>query len=222
VKEVKAGQGVVFAKQPNNPYDPAAVAVETAAGAALGYVPKKLTHLFVHERVVGHIDGHGRNSAGLYGAVVQVRPSLPGITLQQLPLDLWQQGCAELEDLLPHDQFAVLQRSVLGAAKQRCEVTGLDCRSTALKVSPVWRLDYDRQVALLVRCMSVCGPVYAAERVLDPRSSAVDQHAAIQLMQEVNQWGEGDADMYVQHVNLLQAQLLEDGGSWRYDVGVLL
>jgi hypothetical protein len=46
VRALAPGTPVALVREPNNPYDPRAVAVHTLAGASLGYVPRGMTAPF--------------------------------------------------------------------------------------------------------------------------------------------------------------------------------
>ena len=57
-------------KEPQNAYDPNAIAVQTLTGQHLGYVPKEHTDRFPHDVTFGHIYSLGPNALGLWGVTV--------------------------------------------------------------------------------------------------------------------------------------------------------
>ena len=61
-------------KEPQNIYDPNAIAVQTLAGQHLGYVPKEHTDRFPHDVTFGHIYSLGPNALGLWGVTVCTLP----------------------------------------------------------------------------------------------------------------------------------------------------
>ena len=61
----------MMVKEPDNPYDHNAIAVQTLSGQTLGYVPKEHTARFPHDTTFGHVYSMGRaSSVGLWGATV--------------------------------------------------------------------------------------------------------------------------------------------------------
>lgn len=76
-------------KQPDNIYDPNAVAVQTLSGHDLGYVPREHTSRFPHDVTFGHVYSLGQNAKGLWGATVRLPRFCP--CLQQH----WM-GCTEV------------------------------------------------------------------------------------------------------------------------------
>ena len=62
-------------KEPDNPHDPNAIAVQTLSGQTAGYVPKEHTARFPHDITFGHVYSSGRaSSVGLWGATVSHQP----------------------------------------------------------------------------------------------------------------------------------------------------
>ncbi len=56
----------MMVKQPDNTYDPNAVAVQTLHGQDLGYVPREHTARFPHDVTFGHVYSLGQNAKGLW------------------------------------------------------------------------------------------------------------------------------------------------------------
>ena len=62
-------------KEPDNPYDPNAIVVQSLSGQTLGYVPKDHTARFPHDTTFGHVYSMGPvSSVGLLGATVSHQP----------------------------------------------------------------------------------------------------------------------------------------------------
>lgn len=83
IARLMPGQGVTLQREPDNRYDPNAVAVVTLDGAPAGYLPKVLAACLAPQMdagtwrpaaMVSSITGHGLGSLGL---VIKVTPSLP-------------------------------------------------------------------------------------------------------------------------------------------------
>ncbi len=60
----------MMVKQPDNTYDPNAVAVQTLHGQDLGYVPREHTARFPYDVTFGHVYSLGQSAKGLWGATV--------------------------------------------------------------------------------------------------------------------------------------------------------
>lgn len=89
-----ADQAVMMIREPDNTYDPDAIAVQTLSGQPLGYVPKEHTSRFSHDTTFGHVYSMGRaSSVGLWGATV--RPSTLNVNVEQAfwGFDFWGVCC---------------------------------------------------------------------------------------------------------------------------------
>lgn len=72
-----AGQAVAVQREPENAFDPNAVAVRTLAEQSLGYVPKDLTARFPQQLCFGRVYSVGQSEGGAWG--FKVRPGLPAL-----------------------------------------------------------------------------------------------------------------------------------------------
>jgi HIRAN domain len=67
----RAGMALMLCKEPSNPHDPNAIAVQTLSGERLGYVPREHTARFRYDTTFARVQSVGlQPDAGLYGMQV--------------------------------------------------------------------------------------------------------------------------------------------------------
>ena len=75
---------MVFVKEPNNPYDPNAVAVQTLDGQDLGYMPRDINHRFLLDTCFGYVYSVGQTEQGLWGfQVSKYSPAATSVVLKR-------------------------------------------------------------------------------------------------------------------------------------------
>jgi hypothetical protein len=125
LKHVAPFDPILFAKEPDNPFDPNAVAVLCTRGQ-VGFVPGDMTAHFEHECSPGYFEwaaSAGGVGDALIGASVIAMPGLRAAYTQALPRELmpW----ADLSSHLPASLWAQVESLQLEATFGRCQVTGL-------------------------------------------------------------------------------------------------
>ena len=123
-------------KEPDNPHDPNAIAVQTLSGQTAGYVPKEHTARFPHRITFGHVYSSGRaSSVGLWGATVSHQPFCKYLT--HTLTEVWPYSpigsicCSTIWGLITQQGHLVLHHTKFGSPMTL--VLGVPC----LQHSPV-------------------------------------------------------------------------------------
>ena len=243
VSSLLPGEGVRLVREPDNPADPAAVRVETLAGARLGYVPRDRTgevcppgweavggasHCYARVVSVGqaHPD-EGEAGAGVgaadpaaapWGAAVSIHPGLPPLDLDALPPSL--RPAADLAAWLPPPVWDALRGATATAAGFRCGVTGGRGAGCGVCVHEVWALDTPARVAALVGLQALAPEVHIVKHGLS-LARPQDVATAVATLRSVNEWSVEEAAGAARAAAEAAAAAEAEGG-WRLDLGWLV
>ncbi|CAD7694669.1 unnamed protein product [Ostreobium quekettii] len=218
------GDVVILSHEPWNPVDPSAVAVHLLDGRQLGYVPRDSTGVFTHKTTFGRISSVGRNEVNLYGAFIDVQPSLPYFTFCPVALHL---GANEhILDCLGQDHSDRLRQAALEKAGKRCAITGISHEDCKLEVCDEWWCDDDKRVGYMDGLDVLAAPLAWLRRLPGIHAAGTQEwNKGMVVMANINGWSVSEAEQYTsqRRQNQLQMSLSAKGtqaevaSQWKLD-----
>ncbi len=209
VARLTSGQGLSFRREPDNPYDPSAVAISTLDGESIGYVPKERTQSFIHPLAFGRVASVGQveSSGGspLWGCAAEVQPRVPPATVLAEPADL--KGRCNVVALMDGAAWDEVKAEVVEAARGRCAVSGAPTAAVAER----WEADAGARMLRLLGFVAQAPEVTRVERML---GSGEDLKEVLAVM---NGWSAEDVKRYLEGV----AAEAEARRGWRLDLAAL-
>mmetsp|Transcript_20561 Transcript_20561/g.61874 ORF Transcript_20561/g.61874 Transcript_20561/m.61874 type:complete len:486 (+) Transcript_20561:367-1824(+) len=212
LKTIEPGGVVVFTKKPH-PMDPHAVFVDTLSGESLGFVAAVETDYFKHPITFGRIKTIGPEATtSQLGAVVEVQPDVPGLTVDALP-----------DDMLPltHLRLVVTRAAwdcIRGQAYERddyrCRITGGTGPDGLVQAAPLWDVDDEEGTITLVDIITLAEPVRVALQLQRlPNLAGLEdlRSQAIATLSAVNQWTPDETAEYLNHRQQLRSGRTEQG-----------
>lgn len=220
---------MLLVKEPNNPHDPGAVAVQTLLGEQLGYVPRSHTARFAHDVTLASVVSTGQSGdTGLWGCYVRACPGLASCDfVDVLPRSAVPPGSKRPGEAM--DPAAVVGAAAWQAASRsalqrsrHCQVTGVPASKAQLLVVPEWRLDADSKTFRLLQGVTVCEEVFYAKQYGLAAGSGHSSDGTLQkrLRETVcllHAWRGKDFDAYLAFMAQRQAQLDADP-AWKLAV----
>lgn len=140
---------VMLEKEPENAYDPNAVAVKLLDDEKMGYIPKEDTGKFIHSLCFGTIRsiGPAPSSSGVrvLGCLIDTQPKLPPVIPLALPADL-KQNCRDFVGSLSGKEWEACKADLITAGGRQCSIT----RAETENIEARWRILDNEKVVKLV------------------------------------------------------------------------
>lgn len=213
VAQLKPFQGLAFKKEPENPFDPNAVAVHTLDGIPLGYVPKERTGAFLHGVCFGKVHSVGQaEGGGMWGCSAEVQPRIPPVVVLPVPSHLT--GKCHVAELLKGPEWEARKGEILKKAGGRCRVSG----AATNYVGEQWEVNKEAKVFELQGFSAQAPEVSRVAYMLDSGENLRKEVAVM------NGWNEEDLNAYVGYVEKQRHNhgSGEGGGEeWKLDLKVL-
>ncbi|DBA85403.1 hypothetical protein WJX79_007934 [Trebouxia sp. C0005] len=216
VSNLQPDQAVMMVKQPDNTYDPNAVAVQTLHGQDLGYVPKEHTARFPHDVTFGHVYSVGQNAKGLWGATVAVRPTLPPLTVEAFPANL--AAHINMSSNLPEEEWSAIRKVTYRKADYKCEVSGGVGTEWPVECHEVWRFHEGSQTLQLRGFMALHPEVHLAKH-LERQQDDKRRQQAIWMLQAMNEWTVAEAEEYWKFAR--DTAMRRSSQEWKFDLSWL-
>jgi hypothetical protein len=210
VAQLQPLQALAFQKEPENQYDPNAVAVHTLDGVPLGYVPKDRTGAFLHILCFGQVHSVGQaDGGGMWGCSAEVQPRVPPVRVLPIPANL-SGKCHVGEMLQGAEKWEAVKAEILKKSGGRCLVSG----AATSFVGEQWEVR-EKEKVLKLQGFSALAPEVA--RIAYMLDSGENLRKELALM---NGWREEDLETYVGYVEKQRSRMSEEG-EWKLDVKVL-
>ena len=118
---------LMFEKEPQNPYDPNAVAVKLVDDTKLGYIPRAETSSFIHSLCFGRIRslGQAKDTSNL-GCIVEVQPKLPPVINLAIPTDLVDQCSGLVNSLSGNAAWEAYRTDLCRQMNNKCSISNAD------------------------------------------------------------------------------------------------
>jgi hypothetical protein len=208
VAQLKPLQGLAFMKEPENPYDPNAVAVHTLDGIPLGYVPKERTGAFLHTVCFGRVQSVGQaEGGGMWGCSAEVQPRIPSVVV--LPVPSYLTGKCHVAELLNGPEWEALKIDILKQTGGRCSLSG----AATISVGEQWEVKKEGKVFKLQGFRAQAPQVSRIAYMLDSGENLRKEVAVM------NGWSEDDLNAYLGYVETERKS--EGGEAWKLDLKVL-
>jgi len=210
VARLKLHQGLAFEKEPENPYDPNAVAVQTLDGISLGYVPKERTGAFLHTVCFGRVQSAGQTEGGLWGCNAEVQPRIPAVVVLPVPSNLT--GKCHVAELLEGPEWEALKLDILNKSAGRCSVSGAATNS----VGEQWEVRQEEKIFKLQGFQAQAPEVSRISYMLESGEDLSKEVA------KMNGWSKKDLNAYLGYVEKQRKSGNgEKGEEWKLDLKVL-
>jgi HIRAN domain len=210
VSQLEPLQGLAFKKEPENPYDPNAVAVNTLDGISLGYVSKERTEAFTRPICFGQVHSAGQaEGSGMWGCSAEVQPHVPPVIVLPIPANLTGK-CHVAELLQGSSEWEARQAEILKRSEGRCSVSG----SSTNYVGEQWDVRAKERVFRLLGFSSQAPEVARIAHMLE---TGEDLKRELAVM---NGWSDEDLKRYLKGVEKQRSSTSEEG-QWKLDLKVL-
>lgn len=210
VQSLELESPLLFVREPENPVDQTAVAVQTLSGVPLGYVPRELSRHWVEDSACGRVHSLGVNPAGIAWLVAHSKPLTPGLLADLHPVD---QQAPPLSHAWLAERQALLKHTGRCAACDKAEE-----KEVPLSLHVRWRHDPRLRVSSAVGASALCPECSSGRRLLPYGSQRA---AAMRQLRRVNGWSVDEAAEYVRWVDA-ERQRREELGVWTIDLSLLL
>jgi hypothetical protein len=210
VAQLHPHQALVFKKEPENPYDPNAVAVHTLDGIPLGYVPKERTGAFLHQMCFGQVQSVGQaDGGGMWGCSAEVQPRVPPVLVLPIPLNLT--GKCHVAELLEgsSSEFEAVKAEILKKTGGKCHVTGIFTTS----IGEQWEVKEKERVYKLQGFTAQAPEVMRIAYMLESGENFKKELAVM------NGWREEDVEQYVDYIQKQRSSSTSE--EWKLDLQVL-
>lgn len=217
IARLELGQAVMFCREPENMYDPNAVAVYTLDNKCLGYVPKELTKTFRHSVCFGSINSVGKaEEGGKWGARVEVQPDLPPITV--LPVVKSLHNKLHVENYLKRaapQNWNIICSETTERTKGRCYLTGAPTNNVVAK----WFVKETECVLQLAGFVLQAPLIGAVQYMLD---NSERYEILSSYLQRMNGWNKCDVDLYLNHLKTIAFDdCTSTSRKWTFDLNLL-
>lgn len=207
VAQLLPGQALAFVKEPENAYDPHAVAVTTLDAVPLGYVPRERTQAFVHSVCFGKVLSVGKAASGLWGCSADVQPKMPPLVVLPVPETLKRR--LHVAEYLSGTAWEHFCAGVLERSGSRCTISAAPTEV----VTERWDFDVDARVIRLTGFAAQAPEVTHVQYMLESGEDLRGELAA------ANAWDGKDVERYVGWVSGVQQRFSEM--EWTVDLSVL-
>ena len=173
---------VVLEKEPENVYDPNAVAVKLLDDEKMGYVPKEDTGKFIHSLCFGKLRSIGpveTSSGDVLGCLIDTQPKLPPVIPLALPSDL-KRDCRDFVGALTGKEWESYKIELIAAGGRRCSIT----RAETENIEARWRILEDEKVVKLVGFALQHESISAIQYLMD-ESQIMETCASIEIMNHI-------------------------------------
>ena len=209
VAQLHAGQGLAFVREPDNVYDPHAVAVRTLDDVPLGYVPRDRTASFVHRICFGRVRSAGATDKGLYGCSAEVQPGLPPLVVLPIPASL--RGRTGLAAALEGAEgWARVKAAALATSNGRCAISAAPTASVAER----WEFNDAEGVMKLVSLAPQAPEVTRVQHMLETGEDWGE------VLQAMNGWSSDDCAAYLGGAAALCEARSSGQQEWKMDLVV--
>lgn len=228
IPSLQHDQSLAFIKEPNNPYDPNAVAIQSLDGTNLGYISKDANSAFIHPVVFGFVHTVGKSSIhedAKWGFRVAVQPALPGMTVLAPPDSVAIEIARltdHLDDASPPVQYALqqLKQCILVNKNDEEEIRCyISHAPNPTKITPIIYFNDQSKTAVVTGFKPVCQAVYDAERLLLSSSGTKTSSVKIDILKRLNFWNEAETGTYLRYVKKLQKD--RSASRWNVDFSLL-
>jgi len=175
---------VVLEKEPENVYDPNAVAVKLLDDEKMGYVPKEETGKFIHSLCFGKIRSIGpaqTSSGDVLGCLIDTQPKLPPVIPLALPADL-KKNCRDFVGALSGKEWESYKIDLIEAGGRRCSIT----RAETEHIEARWRILDDEKVVKLVGFALQHESISNIQYLMDEFGMG-EAYASIEIMNEISE-----------------------------------
>lgn len=211
VQSLAANTTVTLEKEPENPYDPNAVAVKLLNDEKLGYIPKQQTGAFIHQICFGRVRCVGQVQNGNWGCLVDTQPHLPPVIPLAIPGNLIS-DCRNLVHTLKGEAWERYMDEVAQRMNHTCSITGASTSSVEAR----WRiLEGDRVVRLVG--FAVQDSLLSMIQYLD--FGTLSERDFVQVMEDLNDLTTEEATEIMSR-QIEFSEIRRDSG-WTIDVSYL-
>ena len=213
----KDSVSLMFEKEPENPFDPNAVAVKLVDDTKLGYVPRAETGSFRYSLCFGRLRSLGQaKDTSNFGCIVEVQPQLPPVMNLAVPADLVPQCSRLVSDLSMSGSAAwdAYRGDLCRRMSKRCSISNAETDNVEAR----WSIcDGDRTVRLAGFALQ--HPLLARVQYIDP-NVFVDFEEICSFISAMNPgMTEDEASMvFSRQMDLAESRA---GEGWRLDLSNL-
>jgi len=205
---------VMNEKEPENPYDPNAVAVKLLDDTKLGYIPRDETSGFVYSITFGRIRSIGQAAnTDTLGCIVEVQHKLPPVLPWSIPSDLVSE-CAGLVPSLSGPQWDKYRADLCRRMRNRCSVSNVETTNIEAR----WALS-EKDHLVKLTALAVQHPFLARLQYIDP-DEFVDLDEIAGAISALNPGMSIDEATMVFSRQVETAEM-RAGEGWRVDTGLL-
>lgn len=161
---------VILEREPENPYDPNAVAVKLVDGTKLGYIPRIETGAFVYSLTFGRIRsiGQAANTEN-YGCIVEVQPKLPPVVNLSLPAKpKIVKKCAGLVESLAGPNWESYKADLCRQMNNRCSISNVE--TTAVEARWAMLSDPSGKQVVKLTAFALQHPYLSKMQYVDPEN----------------------------------------------------